>query len=222
MEGFFFILRTGAPWRDPPAGFGKWKTVYSQFCRWCLLGIWDELLAWMAKRAKGLLRHGDGSYIKLHQHGLQGRETTRADQAIGLSRGGMTTKLLAAADEEGTLCAFVLTSGNLHDQTAARRMLEAFEDIHFVGDKGFDGLLFREALEKNGTTGVTIPRKGYQKLSEQPQPFDREVYGYRHEVENCFMHLKARKRLALRPEKTASSLAGFVVFASFLRYIHTH
>lgn len=222
LEGFFFILRTGAPWRDLPSRFGKWTTVYSQFRRWCKLGIWDAVLEWMAKQAKGVLRHVDGSYIKLHQHGLQGSKGTRADQAIGLSRGGMTTKLLAAVDEEGTLCAFVLTSGNRHDQTAARRMLEAFKNIHFVGDKGFDSPSFREALEKHGATGVTIPRKGYQKLSEQPEPFDREAYGHRHEVENCFMHLKAHKRLALRAERTASSLAGFIIFASFLQYLHTH
>jgi transposase len=222
LDGFFFILRTGAPWRDLPARFGRWSSVYSQFRRWCRLGIWDALLGWLASKAKGALRHVDGSYIKLHQHGLQGSEQNREAEAIGLSRGGMTTKLLAAVDEQGTLCAFVLTSGNRHDQVAARRMLEAFKGIHFVGDKGFDSIVFREALEKCGATGSTIPRKGYQRLSEQPEPFDRDIYGHRHEVENCFMHLKAHKRLALRAERTASSLAGFIVFASFLRYVHTH
>jgi transposase len=222
LEAFFYILRTGAPWRDLPTRFGKWASVYSQFRRWCRLGIWDAVLGWMASKAKGILRHVDGSYIKLHQHGLQNSKGTRSDEAIGLSRGGMTTKILAAVDEEGTLCAFVLTSGNLHDQTAARQMLEAFKDIHFVGDKGFDSILFREALAKHGATGTTIPRKGFQKLSDQPEPFDRDIYGHRHEVENYFQVLKAHKRLALRAERTSGSFAGFIVFASFLEYLHTH
>lgn len=219
LEAFFFILRTGSPWRELPSKFGLWSTIYSQFRRWCLCGLWDALLAWLAQQAKGTLRHVDGSYIKLHQHGLQGSKKTREAEAIGLSRGGMTTKLLAAVDEAGSLCAFVLTSGNLHDQTAARQMLEAFRDIHFVGDKGFDSLSFRKALSEHGATGSTIPRKGFLKLEDQPTPFDRSVYAHRHEVENLFQRLKAHKRIALRSDKTAASFAGFIVFASFLDHL---
>ena len=220
LDAFFFILRTGTPWRELPRRFGLWSTIYSQFRRWSRCGVWDALLAWLARQAKGTLRHVDGSYLKLHQHGLQGSKQTRAAEAIGLSRGGMTTKLLAAVDETGNLCAFVLTSGNLHDQTAARQMLEAFRDIHFVGDKGFDSLTFRQALAEHGATGSTIPRKGFTKLNDQPAPFDRSIYGHRHEVENFFQRLKAHKRIALRSDKTAASFAGFIVFASFLDKLH--
>jgi len=219
LEAFFFILRTGSPWRELPSKFGLWSTIYSQFRRRCLCGLWDALLAWLAEQAKGTLRHVDGSYIKLHQHGLQGSKKTREAEAIGLSRGGMTTKLLAAVDEAGNLCAFVLTSGNLHDQTAARQMLEAFRDIHFVGDKGFDSLSFRKALSEHGATGSTIPRKGFLKLEDQPAPFDRSIYAHRHEVKNLFQRLKVHKRIALRSDKTASSVAGFIVFASFLDHL---
>jgi transposase len=219
LEAFFFILRTGSPWRELPSKFGLWSTIYSQFRRWCLCGLWDALLAWLAQQAKGTLRHVDGSYIKLHQHGLQGSKMTRETEAIGLSRGGMTTKLLAAVDEAGSLCAFVLTSGNLHDQTAARQMFEAFRDIHFVGDKGFDSLSFRKALSEHGATGSTIPRKGFLKLEDQPAPFDRSIYAHRHEVENLFQRLKAHKRIALRSDKTTASFAGFIVFASFLDHL---
>ncbi len=219
LEAFFFILRTGSPWRELPSKFGLWSTIYSQFRRWCLCGLWDALLAWLAQQAKGTLRHVDGSYIKLHQHGLQGSKMTREAEAIGLSRGGMTTKLLAAVDEAGSLCGFVLTSGNLHDQTAARQMLEAFRGIHFVGDKGFDSLSFRKALSEHGATGSTIPRKGFLKLEDQPTPFDRSIYAHRHEVENLFQRLKAHKRIALRSDKTTASFAGFIVFASFLDHL---
>lgn len=179
----------------------------------------DALLAWLAQQAKGTLRHVGGSYNKLHQHGLQGSKKTREAEAIGLSHGDMTTKLLAAVYEAGSLCAFALTSGNLHDQTAARQMLEAFRDIHFVGDKGFDSLSFRKALSEHGATGSTIPSKGFLKLQDQPTPFDRSIYAHRHGVENLFQRLKAHKRITLRSDKTASSFAGFIVFASFLDHL---
>lgn len=216
LEAFFFILRTGAPWRELPARFGLWTTVYSQFRRWCLCGVWNALVSWFGKNAQGKRRYVDGSYIKLHQHGLQGSIRTREEEAIGLSRGGMSTKWLAWVDELGLLCGFTLHSGNCHDLTAARMSLESFRGIHFVGDKGFDSQLFRRELSELGRGGSTIPRKGYQELRDQPKPFKRRIYAERHLIENFFQRMKAHKRLALRAEKTASSLAGLITFAALL------
>ena len=172
--------------------------------------MWDALVKWFGKQAKGKIRYVDGSYIKLHQHGLQGPMRTREREAIGLSRGGMTTKWLAWVDEAGLLCDFTLHAGNCHDLTAARMSMEAFRGIYFIGDKGFDSQPFREELSEHGAAGSTIPRKGYQTLKEQPKPFKR------HLIENFFQRMKAHKRLALRAEKTASSFAGFIAFAALL------
>ena len=120
LEAFFWILRTGDPWREVPERFGKWQTVYSQFRRWGRCGLWDALLKWFGTRALGVLRFVDGSYIKLHQHGLQGAATLRPQEAIGLSRGGWTTKVVAVVDEAGLLCGALLAPGNQHYQTASR------------------------------------------------------------------------------------------------------
>jgi transposase len=35
---------TGAPWRDLPEEFGKWSSVYRQFRRWTLAGLWELIL----------------------------------------------------------------------------------------------------------------------------------------------------------------------------------
>src|SRR5580698_767417 len=37
-------MRTGAPWRDPPAEFGAWNSIWRQFRRWADTGIWDTIL----------------------------------------------------------------------------------------------------------------------------------------------------------------------------------
>lgn len=144
----------------------------------------------------------------------------REGQAIGLSCGGMTTKLLAAVDEDGLLCGFVLCAGNLHDRASARLMLESFCGTHLVGDKGFDSLAFRQELLEHGATGSTIPRKGYQTLDEQPRPFDRKNDAKRHRIGNFFQHVKAHKRIAMRSDKTASSFAVFIAFAALLDRTH--
>ena len=44
LDGVFWIARTGSPWRDLPEEFGKWSSVYRQFRRWTLAGLWEDIL----------------------------------------------------------------------------------------------------------------------------------------------------------------------------------
>ena len=44
LDGIFWIARTGAPWRDLPEEFGKWSSVYRQFRRWTLSGLWEDIM----------------------------------------------------------------------------------------------------------------------------------------------------------------------------------
>lgn len=44
VDGIFWILRTGAPWRDLPEEFGKWGTVWDLFDKWNADGTLDEIL----------------------------------------------------------------------------------------------------------------------------------------------------------------------------------
>ena len=34
LDGIFWCLITGAPWRDLPSEFGPWQTVYDHFATW--------------------------------------------------------------------------------------------------------------------------------------------------------------------------------------------
>jgi len=44
LDRIFWFARTSAPWRDLPEEFGKWSSVYSQFRRWVLAGLWEDIL----------------------------------------------------------------------------------------------------------------------------------------------------------------------------------
>ena len=44
LNGIFWILRSGAPWRDLPEGFGPYTTCYDRFVRWRTAGIWDLIM----------------------------------------------------------------------------------------------------------------------------------------------------------------------------------
>ena len=68
VEGIYYRLRVGCPWRDLPTAFGKWNAVYKRFNAWSLQeklkGIFQALiveldLEWV---------FFDGSIVKAHQH----------------------------------------------------------------------------------------------------------------------------------------------------------
>ncbi len=44
MNGIFWILSTGAPWRDLPEEFGRWQTVYHRFNTYRRDGTLDRIL----------------------------------------------------------------------------------------------------------------------------------------------------------------------------------
>lgn len=44
LNAMFWLLHTGAPWRDLPERFGPWKTVYNTFARWRKAGVFQRML----------------------------------------------------------------------------------------------------------------------------------------------------------------------------------
>lgn len=44
VNGVLWRTRTGSPWRDLPASYGSWKTVYNRHRRWSADGTWARVL----------------------------------------------------------------------------------------------------------------------------------------------------------------------------------
>jgi transposase len=44
LDGIFWVLRTGSPWRDLPEEFGPWQTVWRLFDAWNGNGLLAEIL----------------------------------------------------------------------------------------------------------------------------------------------------------------------------------
>lgn len=43
VNAVVFVLKTGIPWADLPARFGKPDTVRKRFDRWCAAGVWARV-----------------------------------------------------------------------------------------------------------------------------------------------------------------------------------
>jgi transposase len=68
LNGMFYILRTGSPWRDLPERYGPYTTVYNRFNRWRKAGIWDKLMDAIVKAHDGEVQMIDSSIVRVHQH----------------------------------------------------------------------------------------------------------------------------------------------------------
>jgi len=44
LNGMFWVLNSGAPWRDMPGRYGKWQSVYHRYRRWTRSGLLDRML----------------------------------------------------------------------------------------------------------------------------------------------------------------------------------
>jgi transposase len=44
LNGIFWVLRSGAPWRDLPETFGPYTTCYNRFVRWRRACVWGTIM----------------------------------------------------------------------------------------------------------------------------------------------------------------------------------
>ena len=93
LNGIFWVLRSGAPWRDLPESYGPYTTCYNRFVRWRQAGIWDHIMEALAAGHDAAVQMIDTSVVRVHQHGACISDNNH--QAMGRSRGGLTSKIHA-------------------------------------------------------------------------------------------------------------------------------
>jgi len=134
------------------------------------------------------------------------------DQAIGRSRGGLSTKIHTLVDALGNPVGFFLTGGQTHDLAGADHLIPTMQADLLIADKAFDA--DKRVLEPLAAAGkaAVIPSKANRVL---PRDFDRDLYKARHLIENFFAKLKQFRAIATRYEKTARNfLAGVHLVAT--------
>ncbi|WP_288833895.1 IS5 family transposase [uncultured Corynebacterium sp.] len=81
VEGIIYRYRCGIAWRDLPADFGPWQTVWKRHRAWSADGTWDRILDALLVRADadGELDWSvavDSTTCRAHQHGTNLTRTT--------------------------------------------------------------------------------------------------------------------------------------------------
>jgi transposase len=132
---------------------------------------------------------------------------TGEDQAIGRSRGGLSTKIHALVDALGNPTDFFLTGGEAHDLVGADHLLPTMQADTLIADKAFDAdARVLEPLAAAGKTAVIPPRVN----RSAPRNYDRQLYAARHLIENFFAKVKQFRAIATRYEKTARNFLAAI------------
>jgi transposase len=113
LSGIFWVLRSGAPWRDLPETYGARTTCYNRFVRWRRAGVWDRIMDALAAGHDAAVQMIDTSVVRVHQH--EACISDNNHQAMGRSRGGLTSKIHAVVDTNGLPVHLALTPGEAHD-----------------------------------------------------------------------------------------------------------
>ena len=91
INGVFWILRTGAPWRDLPETYGNWKNVHRRFCRWRDKGVWEKILEALVDDTDFEWLMIDASHVKVHPDAAGARG---GNQAMSRTKGGSTPRYI--------------------------------------------------------------------------------------------------------------------------------
>ena len=78
LEAGLWIARTGSRWRDLPAAFGKWNSVFTRFRYWVKAGVFQRIFDAVADDPDLEYAMVDATIVKVHRHGQGAKGGRRA------------------------------------------------------------------------------------------------------------------------------------------------
>jgi transposase len=146
--------------------------------------------------------------VTARQHAHQGaslrhrRQRGERPQALGISRGGRTTKIHALTDDFGRPRAFLLSPGQAADCRAGEPLLRDLPpECLVIADRAYDTDAVRQRIEAQGAA-PNIPSKRNRRGKACFSPV---LYRGRNAIERMFCRLKDWRRVATRYDKLAAT-----------------
>ncbi len=158
------------------------------------------------------------------------------DEALGRSRGGLSSKVHLSVDGRGLPLSIVVTAGQRHDSTQLEPVLDGIRVPRATGvgrlrkrpdrviaDKGYSYTGCRTWLRKRGIPH-TIPERRDQRQRRDRHPgrkpgFHQEAYRKRNVVERCVNKLRQWRAVATRYDKRAVNYRAGVIIAALILWL---
>ena len=157
----------------------------------------------------------DSTCYRAHQSSAGARKTS-APKAIGITRGGLNTKIHTVCDALGNPLRFVLTPGQRHDSKPVPELLDGLVTKALLADKAYDSDEIVQSAQAQGMQVIIHCRVNRKKQ----RVLDKDRYKARHLVENLFQRMKVFRRVATRFEKLDIQFLGFVHFPGIMKWLY--
>jgi transposase len=177
LNGIFWVLRSGAPWRDLPVCYGPRTTCYNRFVRWRRAGVWGRIMDSLTAAHDAAVQMIDTSIVRVHHRAAC--IARNRSQSMGRSRAGLTSKIHAVVDANGLPVRLGLTAGEAHDNRLALSLLSRLRSgSMLLADRGYDADWIRAFATERGAWANVPPRSNRR----EPISFSPYLYRARNQV----------------------------------------
>ena len=87
ISGIVHVVQSGCRWRDAPACYGSYKTLYNRFVRWARKGVWERIFRTLAEPGVATALMLDATHIKAHRSAAGGKGGPKPRQSDARAAG---------------------------------------------------------------------------------------------------------------------------------------
>lgn len=152
LNAIFYLVKTACQWRNLPAHFAPWATVYHYFRLWKRNGLWTQIHAHLREHVRlveGRNRHATAGILD-----SQSVKSTETSDERGYDAGKKVNgrKRHVLVDTLGLILLVMVLPANIQDRDGAKQLLAAFfarsprrRVQHIWADGGYAGALIDSA-----------------------------------------------------------------------------